>query len=47
VPEKERLSEELQSTLEGWYGGELELTSIYGIRYAVLLFLLLSLLYHL
>ena len=37
VPEKERLSEELQSTLEGWYGGELELTSIYGIRYPLLL----------
>mmetsp|Transcript_4231 Transcript_4231/g.4385 ORF Transcript_4231/g.4385 Transcript_4231/m.4385 type:complete len:450 (+) Transcript_4231:81-1430(+) len=29
---KDRLSEELRSTLEGWYGGELELTSIYGIR---------------
>ena len=30
--EKERLSNDLKSTLEGWFGGELELTSIYGIR---------------
>jgi prolyl 4-hydroxylase len=29
---KDRLSNDLRSTLEGWYGGELELTSIYGVR---------------
>lgn len=29
---KDKLSDELRSTLEDWYGGELELTSIYGIR---------------
>jgi hypothetical protein len=30
---KNRLSKELQSTMEDWYGdGELELSSIYGIR---------------
>ena len=30
--EKDRLSADMKSTLEAWYGGELELTSIYGIR---------------
>lgn len=29
---KTKLSNELRDILEGWYGGELELTSIYGIR---------------
>jgi hypothetical protein len=29
---KERLSNELRAILEGWHGGPLELTSIYGIR---------------
>ena len=31
-PLKDRLSSELQETLEGWHGAPLELTSIYGIR---------------
>eukprot|EP01038_Epipyxis_sp_PR26KG_P014712 gene14712-19776_t len=29
---KQRLTSELQPMLESWYGGELEMTSIYGIR---------------
>jgi prolyl 4-hydroxylase len=29
---KDKLSAELRDTLEGWYGGPLILTSIYGIR---------------
>jgi hypothetical protein len=29
---KQRLSNELRDILEGWHGGPLELTSIYGIR---------------
>lgn len=29
---KERLSSDLKEILEDWYGGELMLTSIYGIR---------------
>jgi hypothetical protein len=29
---KDRLSREMRSHLEGWYGGELFMTSIYGIR---------------
>ena len=29
---KTKLSQELHPILEGWYGGRLELTSIYGIR---------------
>lgn len=29
---KDKLSRELRDILEGWYGGELEMTSIYGIR---------------
>ena len=29
---KDKLAEELKSIHEGWYGGELTMTSIYGIR---------------
>ena len=29
---KDKLSDEVRDILEGWYGGALELTSIYGIR---------------
>ena len=36
---KKKLSSELQSTLEGWYGGELELTSIYGVRWVQLIYI--------
>jgi hypothetical protein len=32
---KQRLSSELREILEGWHGGPLELTSIYGIRCVV------------
>ena len=30
---KDRLSLELQPILEDWYGGDLKLTSIYGVRW--------------
>jgi hypothetical protein len=29
---KDKLTEELRSILEDWYGGELVMTSIYGVR---------------
>lgn len=32
IPPQDKLSAELHPTLEEWFGGPLELTSIYGVR---------------